>query len=180
MDKRLNLGAPRVDRWGGVRTLRAVRAASVSLSVIALIFLELYGILQNTKSDKDLVVDKVQKCSIDNLHKDLSFLDSAKPITADEFIQRRNRLAQALAASDIDAFVLEPGYTFQYALIRTKFHQAHEGNVLNVLQVLWQHFTDRLGTLGARRATISHGYHARKVQHHRRDQRKDSFSLSSF
>lgn len=62
------------------------------------------------------VVDRVQQCAIDNLHKDLSFLDPAKPITADEFISRHVRLAQALAASDIDAFVLEPGYTFQYVM----------------------------------------------------------------
>ncbi|ROV87346.1 hypothetical protein VMCG_10701 [Cytospora schulzeri] len=60
------------------------------------------------------VVDKVQKCAIDNLHKDLYFLEPAKPITAEEFISRHDRLAQALAASDMDAFVLEPGYTFQY------------------------------------------------------------------
>ncbi|ROW00416.1 hypothetical protein VPNG_07934 [Cytospora leucostoma] len=60
------------------------------------------------------IVDTVQKCAIGNLHKDLSFLDPAKPITTDEFIHRHDRLAQALAASDIDAFVLEPGYTFQY------------------------------------------------------------------
>lgn len=59
------------------------------------------------------VVDKVQKCAIDNLHEDLYFLEPAKPITAEEFISRHDRLAQALAASDLDAFVLEPGYTFQ-------------------------------------------------------------------
>lgn len=60
------------------------------------------------------VVDKVQTCAIGNLHKDLYFLDPAKPITTEEFISRHDRLAKALAASDLDAFVLEPGYTFQY------------------------------------------------------------------
>lgn len=58
--------------------------------------------------------DKAQRCAIDNLHRDLSFLDRAKPISAEEFVGRRDRLAQALAASEVDAFVLEPGYTFQY------------------------------------------------------------------
>ncbi|POS69628.1 metallopeptidase family M24 [Diaporthe helianthi] len=58
--------------------------------------------------------DKAQQCAIDNLRNDLSFLDRAKPITAGEFVGRRDRLAQALAASGVDAFVLEPGYTFQY------------------------------------------------------------------
>ncbi|KAH6894218.1 peptidase M24, structural domain-containing protein [Thelonectria olida] len=59
-------------------------------------------------------VAKVQQCSIDNLRADLSFLDDAVPIGAQEFIHRRDRLAQALAVNGVDAFVLEPGYTFQY------------------------------------------------------------------
>ncbi|KAH0492898.1 hypothetical protein TgHK011_007827 [Trichoderma gracile] len=59
-------------------------------------------------------VASVQQCSINNLKSDLSFLDAAKPIQAAEFILRRDRLAQALAANKVDAFVLEPGYTFQY------------------------------------------------------------------
>lgn len=62
----------------------------------------------------DTTLSKVQQCAIDNLHTDLSFLDTAKPITSDEFIERRDRLAKALAASNVDAFALEPGYTFQY------------------------------------------------------------------
>ncbi|KAK2001330.1 metallopeptidase family M24 [Colletotrichum falcatum] len=57
---------------------------------------------------------KAQECAIRNLHSDLSFLDPAVPITAEEFLARRDRLARALAASNVDAFVLEPGYTFQY------------------------------------------------------------------
>ncbi|KAI5464813.1 peptidase M24, structural domain-containing protein [Mariannaea sp. PMI_226] len=59
-------------------------------------------------------VAKVQQCSIDNLHADLSFLDNAVPIAAEEFVERRDRLAKALAVNGVDAFVLEPGYTFQY------------------------------------------------------------------
>lgn len=57
---------------------------------------------------------QVQQCAIDNLHADTSFLDSAAPISASEFLERRDKLARALAADGIDAFVLEPGYTFQY------------------------------------------------------------------
>lgn len=56
---------------------------------------------------------KAEQCTIDNLHADLSFLDPAVPISAEEFLERRDRLAQALVASNVDAFVLEPGYTFQ-------------------------------------------------------------------
>ncbi|KEQ76538.1 Creatinase/aminopeptidase, partial [Aureobasidium namibiae CBS 147.97] len=59
-------------------------------------------------------VDRVQQCSIDNLHKDLYFLDNARPIEAQEFLDRRDNLAKALHVSGVDGFVLEPGYTFQY------------------------------------------------------------------
>ncbi|PSS05191.1 metallopeptidase family M24 [Coniella lustricola] len=74
-------------------------------------YLGLQSEIQHVRRSK---LDRVQRCANDGLHQDLSFLDAAKPITADEFIQRRDRLASALAASGIDAFVLEPGYTFQY------------------------------------------------------------------
>lgn len=58
---------------------------------------------------------KVEQCAIEAFQTDLSFLDAAKPIRAAEFLDRRDRLAKALVASGADAFVLEPGYTFQYA-----------------------------------------------------------------
>lgn len=44
----------------------------------------------------------------------MTFLETAKPIPACEFGERRDRLAQVLHKSGIDAFVVEPGYTFQY------------------------------------------------------------------
>jgi Xaa-Pro aminopeptidase len=58
--------------------------------------------------------ERVKTCSVKNFQKDPYFLNNARPITAAEFIDRRDRLAQALYASGVDAFVLEPGYTFQY------------------------------------------------------------------
>lgn len=36
------------------------------------------------------------------------------PIDTQEYLRRRDRLAQALSADKVDAFVVEPGYTFQY------------------------------------------------------------------
>ncbi|KAL8284394.1 hypothetical protein RB597_001626 [Gaeumannomyces tritici] len=66
----------------------------------------------NTTSHPRLL-HKVQQCAIRNLHANTSFLD-APPIPASEFVERRDRLARALAASGADAFVLEPGYSFQY------------------------------------------------------------------
>ena len=69
---------------------------------------------ESTGGKGESTLDKVQQCTIDNLHADLSFLDPAVPISAEEFIERRDRLAKAVAASGADAFVVEPGYTFQY------------------------------------------------------------------
>lgn len=96
---------------------RIVTVASAVLAMTWLACLSVSGtpfpFLQRTTHS---AFDKAQKCAIDNLHKDTSFLNPAKPITAEEFVGRRDRLAQALAASEIDAFVLEPGYTFQYVI----------------------------------------------------------------
>jgi Xaa-Pro aminopeptidase len=41
-------------------------------------------------------------------------LDSASPLPLSEFVQRRDNLAKALVEDGIDAFIVEPGYTFQY------------------------------------------------------------------
>ncbi|KAE8452040.1 hypothetical protein EG329_002205 [Mollisiaceae sp. DMI_Dod_QoI] len=56
-----------------------------------------------------------QKCSINNfLSTGLPFLRNAAPLPISEFVQRRQNLAIALHADGIDAFIVEPGYTFQY------------------------------------------------------------------
>ncbi|PVH84825.1 Creatinase/aminopeptidase [Cadophora sp. DSE1049] len=60
-------------------------------------------------------IREFQKCSINNfLSTGLPFLDSASPLPVSEYIERRDNLAVALVADDIDAFLVEPGYTFQY------------------------------------------------------------------
>jgi hypothetical protein len=57
----------------------------------------------------------LQKCAIDNLlGTGLHFLDNASPIALADFEERRDRLANALVADEVDAFVVEPGYTFKY------------------------------------------------------------------
>ncbi|OCK76939.1 metallopeptidase family M24 [Lepidopterella palustris CBS 459.81] len=60
------------------------------------------------------IAERVQKCSIKSIHQNLSFLDNAHAVTSQEFILRRDNLAKALLTSRVDAFILEPGYTFQY------------------------------------------------------------------
>lgn len=123
MEKQTSMGIAQRGKPGGIRASitsprSVVTVIGTVLAVLSLLFLSLHGtpsvLTSQTTHHKLSVVDKVQKCAVANLHKDLSFLDAAKPIAAEEFIQRRDRLAQALAASGVDAFVLEPGYTFQY------------------------------------------------------------------
>jgi Xaa-Pro aminopeptidase len=89
------------------------------LCTSALLIISLFSLLAYQESIFDFLRigsmrDRVQKCSIYNFKKSLYFLENSKPITASEFIERRNRLARALNASGVDAFVLEPGYSFQY------------------------------------------------------------------
>lgn len=59
--------------------------------------------------------EQFQNCSITNFVSTyLPFLSTASPLHVSEFIQRRNNLAKALITDEIDAFIVEPGYTFQY------------------------------------------------------------------
>jgi Xaa-Pro aminopeptidase len=44
----------------------------------------------------------------------LPFLSSASPLPILEFVSRRNSLAKALLRDRVDAFIVEPGYTFKY------------------------------------------------------------------
>ncbi|KAF2491350.1 metallopeptidase family M24 [Lophium mytilinum] len=83
----------------------------ISSALIALLILTLVTLLPFTQKS---AIDRVQQCSIDTIQRDTSFLHDAHPITSHEFIDRRNKLAKALAASGVDGFVLEPGYTFEY------------------------------------------------------------------
>ena len=59
---------------------------------------------------------RIQQCSISTLRRDtgLDFLHGADSLDLSEFVDRRDRLAQALHDEDIDAFAVEPGYTFSY------------------------------------------------------------------
>ncbi|KAK8066849.1 Creatinase/aminopeptidase [Apiospora hydei] len=96
-------------------THRLTRALLLSVVFLTFIWALGNGVpFSSQQQSKGPDVAKVQQCAIDNFHSDLSFLDPAVPIKADEFLERRDRLARALVASGVDAFVLEPGYTFQY------------------------------------------------------------------
>lgn len=59
---------------------------------------------------------RIEQCSISTLRRDTGydFLHGADSIDLSEFVSRRERLAQALHDDGIDAFAVEPGYTFSY------------------------------------------------------------------
>lgn len=60
-------------------------------------------------------LDEFKNCSIKNIQAtNFTFLDNARPIQLNEFVNRRERLGRALVADKVDAFVVEPGYTFSY------------------------------------------------------------------
>ena len=61
-------------------------------------------------------LEQFQNCSICNLARDTNFdfLLTAHPLSLSEFVSRRDRLARALVADGLDAFLVEPGYTFSY------------------------------------------------------------------
>lgn len=99
---------------------RGARAGDVKISrvrttILGILFIWLLQMTYDVNKPSTAIRD-VLKCATKNTHADLSFLDSAKPIHADEFLERRDRLAQALVASNADAFVLEPGFAFQYVV----------------------------------------------------------------
>ncbi|RMJ28986.1 Metallopeptidase family M24 [Aspergillus sp. HF37] len=76
-----------------------------------------YYVYQSPPTLKPLYskLEAFQQCSIDNLlGTGLYFLDSASPVAVADFQERRDRLANALVADGVDAFVVEPGYTFKY------------------------------------------------------------------
>jgi hypothetical protein len=55
-------------------------------------------------------LDDFRTCSIKNFEATkFPFLDGVQPIARDEFVARRQRLAQALLSDGADAFAVEPG-----------------------------------------------------------------------
>lgn len=92
-------------------------AAAAAAASFYVFLPQIIGVLSSGSCGHSLshasTVATVQQCAIDNLKADTWFLEDAVPIKADEFVERQDRMAKALAADGIDAFVVEPGYTFQ-------------------------------------------------------------------
>ena len=83
------------------------------------------GHVAQTASQSSSATDAFLSCSIKNFQETgYPFLNGVHPITTEEFVTRRQRLAQALISDGADAFAVEPGYTFSY--------------YANVTQDLWE------------------------------------------
>ena len=68
-------------------------------------------------------LDDFRICSIENFQAThFPFLDGVQPISRDEFVARRQRLAQALISDGADAFVVEPGKS----RIRVQYYARHD------------------------------------------------------
>ncbi|KAF8854906.1 Creatinase/aminopeptidase [Acephala macrosclerotiorum] len=92
---------------------RYLLTALVSASTCFLLISRYLDITQLDLLSNEL--EEFQKCSINNfIGTGLPFLNNAAPLPISEFVQRRNNLAVALHTDKIDAFLVEPGYTFQY------------------------------------------------------------------
>ncbi|KAH8652145.1 peptidase M24, structural domain-containing protein [Xylariales sp. PMI_506] len=73
-------------------------------------------------SEPDLTAPTLESCAWDSLESHLSLL-SVPPIGRSEFLARQQRLAKALDAAGVDAFVAEPSAsTAYYANVSPSFH----------------------------------------------------------
>ncbi|CAN8102018.1 unnamed protein product [Discula destructiva] len=143
----------------------STRSATIAGAVLATFTFTWLRYLHGIPSAPYSLLDEVQTCAIDNLHKDLSFLDPAVPITAQEFIDRRDRLAQALAASGVDGFVLEPGYTFQYyGNISQVDWEPWEPEERPFLMIVMPEKSTRTGEIQAKTAFLSPAFEAGRVR----------------
>jgi hypothetical protein len=85
------------------------------LTCIQMTSFDLIGFRTSGPWQAQTSLNQFQACSINNLlDTGLLFLESVSPLPVNEFIQRRANLARALVADHVDAFIVEPGYTFQY------------------------------------------------------------------
>lgn len=73
-----------------------------------------HTILHDSTSSSRL--NDFRTCSIENFQAtSFPFLDGVQPIARDEFVARRQRLAQALLSDGADAFAVEPGKLSRHA-----------------------------------------------------------------
>ncbi|KAH8816642.1 peptidase M24, structural domain-containing protein [Xylogone sp. PMI_703] len=111
-------------------------------------------------------IEQFRECSIKNfLSTGLHFLDSAEPPPVEEFVSRRDNLAKALVADNVDAFVIEPGYTFQYyANISQKDWEVWEPEERPFLMVVQPQKDEDSGAITARTTFLAPSFEVERVR----------------
>ncbi|KAF7909790.1 uncharacterized protein EAF01_003508 [Botrytis porri] len=101
--------------------------------------------------------EKFRRCSVYTfLETGLPWLETASPIVLSEFIQRRDNLAVALESDGLDAFIVEPGYTFQYyANVSQKTWEVWEPEERPFLMVITPHFDTSLKRVVAKTSFLA-------------------------
>ncbi|KAF2012786.1 peptidase M24 [Aaosphaeria arxii CBS 175.79] len=102
----------RMASWYSIRTLCAILIINVFIWFHGSAFVPR---THHNSSGKQTDLEKFEKCSIDTfVGTGMEFLKTAERPPLEEYVLRRNNLAKALVADSVDAFVVEPGYTFSY------------------------------------------------------------------
>jgi Xaa-Pro aminopeptidase len=93
-------------------------------------------------------ISTFQSCSSNSfLSSVLPFLKTASPLPVSEFVDRRNNLAKALVADGLDAFIVEPGYTFKYVpstspsstpMLPLQINKSNKQQYANISQTDWE------------------------------------------
>ncbi|KAE8555812.1 hypothetical protein EYB25_000510 [Talaromyces marneffei] len=111
-------------------------------------------------------LQKFQECSIRNmLSTGLYFLEGVTAPTVEHFESRRNRLAHALIADGVDAFVLEPGYTFEYyANISQRDWEPWEPEERPFLMVVQPHHGPETGIVTAKTSFLCPAFETERAR----------------
>ncbi|KAF5877611.1 putative xaa-pro dipeptidase protein [Botrytis fragariae] len=110
--------------------------------------------------------EKFRRCSVNTfLETGLPWLETASPIALSEFVQRRDNLAVALESDGIDAFIVEPGYTFQYyANVSQKAWEVWEPEERPFLMIITPHFDTSLRRVVAKTSFLAPHFEEGRVR----------------
>ncbi|KAJ5725003.1 uncharacterized protein N7483_006360 [Penicillium malachiteum] len=124
-----SMGEVKVEYMSRYKQHHSIRKLILAVIVVGIWMVTGYQFVQRGSTDyfgtsvsrfwlgtaKHDIYSSFQQCAIENfLDTGLPFLNGVVPIQVSEYTERRDRLAEALVAEGVDAFVVEPGYTFKY------------------------------------------------------------------
>lgn len=92
-------------------------------------------------------------------------MDDVLPLPVEEFAERRLRLAKSLISANIDAFIVEPGYTFQYyANISQKDWEVWEPEERPFLMIIQADEDEVTGEVKARTKFLAPSFEVERVR----------------